>query len=139
MASSQRQAFITSTAYNSSDKVVIQSCNPFIAPSKQQFTTILHYQSAASDVAPSIIVTGLAGLSAIVEGIVVGFSLKVINSLVANDQHPVGIIKKSTKRKGKTNMPSETREALPSTASQAEPEPVKRAMQATHCSKHAEN
>ena len=91
------------------------------------------------DVASSIIVTGLAGLSAIVEGVVVGSSLEVTNSLVANDQHPVSVIKKSAKRKEKTNMPPETREALPSTASQAEPEPAKRAMWATCHSKHAEN
>ena len=138
-ASSQRQASITPTARNPSDKIVVQSRNPSIAPSEQQSTTTPHYQSAVPDVAPSTVVTGSAGLSAIVEGVVVGSSLEVTNSLVANDQHPVGVVKKSAKRKGKTNMPPETGEALPSTAPQAEPEPAKRAMRATRHSKHAEN
>ena len=84
-ASSQRQASITPTACNPSDKIVVWSCNLSIAPSEQQSTTAPHYQSAVPDVMPSTIATGSAGLSAIVESIVVGFSLKVINSLVAND------------------------------------------------------
>ena len=43
MASSQRQASITSTACNSNDKIVVQSCNPSIAPSEQQSATALRY------------------------------------------------------------------------------------------------
>ena len=93
----------------------------------------------APDMASSAVITGSAGLSAIVEGIAVDSSLRVINFLVANNQHSVGIIKKSTKRKEKINMPLETREALLSTASQTESEPVKRAIWATCHFKHAEN
>ena len=139
MASSQRQASITSIAHNFSDKIVMQLCNLSITFSEQQSATIPYYQSTVPDVMPSAVVIDSAGLSAIVESIVVGSSLEVTNSFVANNQHPVDVIKKPAKRKGKTNMPPEIEEALPSTAPQAEPEPAKRAMWATHHFKHAEN
>ena len=84
-ASSQRQASITSIACNSSDKIVMWSCNFSIAPFEQQSATTLHYQSAVPDVVPSAIVTGSAGLSAIIESIAVGSLLEVTNLLIAND------------------------------------------------------